>query len=86
MIEQVDARRRPIGGVSALGLLRGVDHIYSTKGRDVIHLDLRFKKPDRKTLLGLLLGPTGHLRAPALRQGRTLIIGFDEDTYLRLLG
>ena len=42
-------------------------------------------KPDRATLLGLLLGPTGNLRAPTLRKGRTLIVGFEEETYEKLL-
>jgi hypothetical protein len=32
-----------------------------------------------------LLGPTGNLRAPTLRIGRTLLVGFDEATYARLL-
>ena len=36
-------------------------------------------------LLGLLLGPTGNLRAPTLRKGRTLIVGFEEETYEKLL-
>ncbi len=82
----MDARKRPIAGVSVLGLLHGVDHLYATKGGDVVHLDLRARKPDRATLLGLLLGPTGNLRAPTIRKGRTLIVGFNEDMYLRLLG
>jgi hypothetical protein len=32
-----------------------------------------------------MLGPTGNLRAPTLRVGRTLIVGFDEETYRRVL-
>ncbi len=63
-----------------------MDHIYSVKNKDVVHLDLRTRMPDRATLLGLLLGPTGNLRAPTLRTGRTLIVGFHEETYTRLLG
>jgi hypothetical protein len=51
----------------------------------VVHLDLRKGKPDRATLEGLLLGRSGTLRAPTLRRGRTLIVGFDEDTYRRVL-
>jgi len=39
-----------------------------------------------RELLGLLLGPTGNLRAPTFRKGRTLIVGFDEATYKRVLG
>ena len=34
----------------------------------------------------LLLGPTGNLRAPTLRKGKTLIVGFDAETYAELLG
>jgi hypothetical protein len=32
-------------------------------------------------LKSLVLGPTGNLRAPTLRVGRTLVVGFDADTY-----
>ena len=28
-----------------------------------------------------LLGPSGNLRAPTVRRGRTLVVGFDEATY-----
>ena len=28
-----------------------------------------------------MLGPTGNLRAPALRIGKTLLVGFHEETY-----
>jgi len=69
----------------ALALARQADELYATKGRQVVHLDLKKDKPDEATLLGLLLGPTGKLRAPVLRRGRTLIVGFDEATYKRLL-
>lgn len=70
----------------ALALLREVDEIYATKGKQAVHLDLKKDKPDAGTLKVLLLGPTGNLRAPTLRKGRTLIVGFDEATYAELLG
>lgn len=47
----------------------------------MVHLDLRQGKPDEATLAELLIGRTGNLRAPVLRQGRILIVGFDEATY-----
>jgi arsenate reductase-like glutaredoxin family protein len=70
----------------ALAVLDGVDEVYATKGKKVIHLDLRRDKPDRATLEGVLIGPSGNLRAPTLRRGRTLLVGFDEATYARVLG
>jgi len=56
------------------------------KGKKVIHLDLRKDKPAKSELLDLLLGPTGNLRAPTVRKGRTLLVGFDEATYKDILG
>jgi arsenate reductase-like glutaredoxin family protein len=52
-----------------------------SKGSKIVHLDLKKDKPDDKTLLQYMLGPTGNLRAPTLRVGKTLLVGFDEATY-----
>jgi len=82
----VDAKKQTITGGHALGVLAQVDEIYAARGKRVVHLDLRKDKPDRATLLALLLGPTGNLRAPTLRKGRTLLVGFDEATYRQVLG
>ena len=83
---RTDAKKATIKGDAALGVLKGVDELYVAKGTRVVHLHLRRDKPPRAELLGLLLGPTGNLRAPALRKGRTLVVGFDETTYKRVLG
>jgi arsenate reductase-like glutaredoxin family protein len=80
----VDARKTTLKEKDALQLVRDVDEIYASKGKQVVHLDLKTEKPDRATLVGLLLGPTGNLRAPTLRKGRTLIVGFDAATYAKL--
>ncbi len=47
-------------------------------------IDLERDAPDEDTLAGLLLGPTGNLRAPTLRQGETLYVGFSEAAYRQL--
>ena len=83
---QSDAKKATIKGDAALGVLRDVDELYVAKGKRIVHVDLRREKPPRTELLGLLLGPTGNLRAPTLRKGRTLIVGFDEATYKDVLG
>ena len=82
---RTDAKKATIKGDAALGVLKDVDEVYVAKGKRVVHVDLRREKPPRADLLGLLLGPTGNLRAPTLRKGRTLIVGFDEATYKRVL-
>jgi arsenate reductase-like glutaredoxin family protein len=82
----VDARKGALQEREALGLLRDVSEIYAMKGKQVVHLDLKKDKPSQATLVGLLLGPTGNLRAPTLRKGRTLLVGFDEETYRKVFG
>jgi len=81
----VDARKSTLKEKEALALVGEVDEIFASKGKQVVHLDLKREKPDKATLLGLLLGPTGNLRAPTLRKGRTLVVGFDEATYGKVL-
>ena len=65
-------------------MLAGVDELYSSKGKRVTHLDLRIDRPSDEVLLSLLLGPTASLRAPTLRVGRTLLVGYDQATYERM--
>ena len=84
--EQRDAKKATIKGEAALAVLKNVDEIYAAKGKRIIHVDLKQGKPPRAELLEVLLGPTGNLRAPTIRKGRTLIVGFDAATYERVLG
>lgn len=82
----VDAKKKTMSAAQALALAKQVDEIIATKGKQVVHLDLRRERPDPETLKRLLIGPSGNLRAPTLRIGRTLVVGFDEKTYRSLLG
>ncbi len=83
--EQVDAKKTTLKGPEALALARSVKQLYVAKGQKVVHLDMKRDAPDDATLLGLILGPTGNLRAPTVRRGHTLIVGFDAATYAELL-
>jgi arsenate reductase-like glutaredoxin family protein len=65
-------------------MLEESDELYVAKGKKVVHLKLK-DQPDLEAIVPLMLGPTGNLRAPTLRKGRTLIIGFDESTYKAVL-
>ena len=55
------------------------------KGKNVIHVNLKKDKPDLASVVELILGPTGNLRAPALRLGKTLVVGFEEAMYKELI-
>ena len=69
-----------------LELIKDIDVIYATKARSLVYLDLKKDRPSTELLLSVLIGRTGNLRSPALRQGRTLIVGFDEAMYRKVFG
>ena len=81
----VDAKKARLGEKDALELAASADELYSVKGSKVTHLRLKAEKPDKATILAAMLGPTGNLRAPVVRQGRTLFVGFNEELFARLL-
>ena len=82
--EEVDAGRTRLGRKEALALARGVDRVVASRGAKVVVFDLRKDRPSDADLLAVLLGPTGNLRAPTLRVGRTLVVGFGESVYAEL--
>jgi hypothetical protein len=83
---RVDARKASLKLRDALALLAEVDVIYAARGAKVERFDLRKGRPDEATLARILLGPTGNLRAPTVRRGRTLVVGFEEETYRSVFG
>lgn len=51
------------------------------KGKKVVEIDLKKDRPDDDELTKFLLGPTGNLRAPTMKVGKTVLVGFNEDAY-----
>ena len=82
----MDAKKTRLGLKDAKALLAGADVLYAARGKKVERIDLAAAKPDQATIERLMLGPTGNLRAPTLRVGRTILVGFDEGTYRQVLG
>lgn len=82
---QVDAKKGTLDARAALALLKDIDLLVATKGKRVVQVDLRKERPTEADLRALVVGPSGNLRAPTLRQGRTLLVGFDEAAYRNLL-
>jgi arsenate reductase-like glutaredoxin family protein len=82
----VDAGKKRFSEDEALALLAGVDTLIATKGKKVETFDLKKNRPDDDTLLARMMGPTGNLRAPTARVGRTLVVGFNPEVYAQVLG
>ena len=82
----VDARKTRLGPKEARALLAGADELVAAKGKKIERVDLRNGLPDKATVARLMIGPSGNLRAPTLRVGRKILVGFDEDSYRKVLG
>jgi arsenate reductase-like glutaredoxin family protein len=80
----VDAKKKAIDRAGAIALARGVTTVYATKGKNVLRLDMKTNPADEE-IAALVVGPSGNLRAPTLRLGDTLLVGFDEATYATFL-
>lgn len=82
----MNARKTTLQRDGALALLKKVNEVYAAKGKKVVYFNLKKDKPSDDELAKVLLGPTGNLRAPVLRKGKTLVVGFDEETYEKVFG
>jgi arsenate reductase-like glutaredoxin family protein len=84
--EVVDAKKDRRGREAAIKLARGVRHVVVARGKKVLSFDMKNDPPDDDTLAAHLLGPSGNLKAPTLRRGDTLLVGFGEEAYRQFFG
>ncbi len=69
--------KEPLAGADALSVLEGVSELFVAKGKTVLHFDLENEPLTDDELLALLLGRSGKLRAPTLKTGRRLLVGYN---------
>ncbi|MBT8396681.1 MAG: hypothetical protein HKO65_16445 [Gemmatimonadetes bacterium] len=59
--------------------MKGIKDLYVAKGKKTIHFDMAKARPPDDEVLGLIMGRSGKLRAPAIRKGSVLVVGFNPD-------
>ena len=87
-IEVVDTipASRKLGLADATSLVEHADRLVVAKGKKLTELDLNLESPTDDVVAKLMLGPTGNLRAPTLRVGRTLVVGYNEQVMTETFG
>lgn len=80
-----DASKEKRGRAQALALAREAAKVVVAKGKKIVTFDMKKDPPDDETLSAHLLGPSGNLRAPTVRQRETLFVGFSDEAYRELL-
>jgi hypothetical protein len=67
-------------------MARAAHRLVAAKGKKVATLDLQSAPPADDILAGLMLGPTGNLRAPIMRVGQTILVGYNDQAFSEIFG
>ena len=74
---------KKLGRDDAVALARQCDTLIVAKGKKVTTFGVSGNPGDE--MVDAMLGPTGNLRAPTVRSGKTLLVGFNEQEYAAVL-
>jgi arsenate reductase-like glutaredoxin family protein len=83
--DRVDASKERKGRDAALKLAKAAAEVVVARGKKIVRFDMKKDPPHDDVLAAHLLGPTGNLRAPTLRKGKTLLVGFSNEAYQQVL-
>lgn len=79
--EEVRASQKLNAG-DAKKILKAADKLIVAKGKKLSEFSVAASV--KKDAVEAMLGPTGNLRAPTLIIGKTVMVGFNEETYQKL--
>jgi hypothetical protein len=70
---------RKLGRSDAAALAKAASRVVVAKGKKLDTFKPGGKAP--KTCVDAMLGPTGNLRSPCIRMGKTVVVGFNEEVF-----
>ena len=74
---------RKLGREEAREMAEAASKLIVSKGKKLSEFKTAGTASDEA--VDAMLGPTGNLRAPTLRIGKTILVGFSEETYGKVL-
>jgi len=77
--EIADARKEKIDPSLAWKLISGQSRVFIGKGKKI--LEFQPDEGNREEILKAAMGRSGNLRAPALKTGDKVLIGYNEEIY-----
>ncbi len=81
-MEVVPASRK-LAKSDAAALAKAASKVFVAKGKKVSEFP---GGKAGKDLVEAMLGPTGNLRAPTIRKGKTVLVGFNEELFEKVFG
>ena len=70
---------KKLGKKDAAAIAKAASKVIVAKGKKVSEFKPAGKASDE--IVEAMLGPTGNLRAPTLRKGKTVIVGFNDEVF-----
>ena len=83
MPDDVVPASRKLGRDDAIALAARASTVIVAKGKKLASFKVAGGASDEA--IDAMLGPTGNLRAPTIRAGKTLLVGFNEQQYADVL-
>ena len=80
-----NARKVSFGASDLTGVLGKTKRVFAARGKKVVEFDLAEDSLSSEIVRKSLLGPTGNLRAPAIRISGSFIVGFNQELYVKVL-
>ncbi len=84
--ETVDAKKTRFGQADLDEVFDGIREVVVAKGKRHVTFDLVRGEHEPGELARAVLGPSGNLRAPAIRVGQKMLVGFSEEVYADVFG
>lgn len=82
--DEVIPASRKLGRDDAVALLKASSKLLVAKGKKVAEWKISGKVDS--DAVDAMLGPTGNLRAPTIRVGKTLLVGFNDEMFASVFG
>ena len=82
-METIPASKK-LGKKEASEMAKAASKVFVAKGKKVSEF-----KPAGKAsaeIVAAMLGPTGNLRAPTIRKGKTVVVGYNDDLFEQIFG
>ena len=77
--KEIVSASKKLGAADAAAIAKAATRVVVAKGAKVSKFTPGGKPG--KDVIDAMLGPTGNLRAPCIKAGTTVLVGFNEDAY-----
>ncbi|NNF05497.1 MAG: hypothetical protein HKN21_01930 [Candidatus Eisenbacteria bacterium] len=79
--ETVNASKEKFGPKDLAKVFEDATKVIVAKGKKVVTFDMKKVSTKDAEFQKAVIGPSGNLRAPSIRTGKTMFVGFSEDAY-----